>query len=354
MPELPEVESSRVFVLNYCKGKKIIKINLPTGFDEIIMKGCQDKSKLINALKNKILIDIKRKGKQLWFVMKGSETHILCHFGMTGALIVKGGDVPQYKAFKIDKEEWPPKFTKLEIIFDDDTCLAYCDPRRLGKIQIRDNAPNCEPVSKLSLDPYLDSKKTTPDYLYNRLQSFNTSLKAVLLDQEKIVCGVGNWVADEVCYQAGIDPSSNCSAIDEIASINLSNTLRSVINIAVESLNKKHEFPKEWLFHYRWFKGKSSNGTNNKMPDGKTITFATVGGRTTAIVKSKQKLFTSSNSKKKTSPSKKRIAHVDVDVDVDDSEVKNDDDDKANTNTNVTVNVKTKKKRSTNNKKSKT
>ena len=335
MPELPEVESSRVSVLNYCEGKKIIKINMPVGFDEIIMKGCENESNLVSALKDKILIDIKRKGKQLWFIMKGSEKNILVHFGMTGALIVKGGDVPQYKAFKIEKEQWPPKFTKLELKFEDDTCLAYCDPRRLGKIQIRDNAPNCEPISKLSLDPYLDSKKITPEYLYNCLQNYNTSLKAVLLDQEKIVCGVGNWVADEVCYQAGIDPSSSCSAIDEIASINLSNALRSVINTAVESLCKKKEFPREWLFHYRWFKGKSSSGTNSKMPDGKTITFSTVAGRTTAIVKSKQKkITTSSNLKSKTSPSsKKRIGNVE------DAEVKYDD--------NNTTDAKTENKRRT-------
>ena len=30
----------------------------------------------------------------------------------------------------------------------------------------------------------------------------------MLLDQGKLVCGVGNWVADEVLYQAGVLPCS--------------------------------------------------------------------------------------------------------------------------------------------------
>ena len=46
-------------------------------------------------------------------------------------------------------------------------------------------------------------------------------------------------------------------------------------------------FPKEWLFHYRWGKGKG--GTTVPGPNGGSISFLTVGGRTSAIVAKVQK-----------------------------------------------------------------
>ena len=50
MPELPEVESARVYVLNYIKNKKITQVNFPVGFDDIIMKGCDDEKSLLKEL----------------------------------------------------------------------------------------------------------------------------------------------------------------------------------------------------------------------------------------------------------------------------------------------------------------
>merc|ERR1712070_753334 len=68
-------------------------------------------------------------------------------------------------------------------------------------------------------------------------------------------------------------------------------------------------FPKNWLFHYRWGKGRSAaemteerddssdsdsndeapmKGTKSYMPNGKIIEFLEVGGRTTAYVPSIQ------------------------------------------------------------------
>lgn len=40
--------------------------------------------------------------------------HVLFHFGMTGAFTVKGEKRHKFVKFKIG-EEWPPRFTKLEL-----------------------------------------------------------------------------------------------------------------------------------------------------------------------------------------------------------------------------------------------
>ena len=51
------------------------------------------------------------------------------------------------------------------------------------------------------------------------------------------------------------------------------------------------KFPKNWLFHVRWRKSrtKRKDQGNLKLPNGHSVTFETVAGRTTAVVKSEQR-----------------------------------------------------------------
>ena len=107
---------------------------------------------------------------------------------MTGAFVLKGGKIPEYKSFKIHSETWPPKFTKLEMEFDNGAVrLAFVDPRRLGRIQLRENAHLVEPISKLALDPYTESEKLSPQYVYEQINRLKTTpIKSALLDQNKV------------------------------------------------------------------------------------------------------------------------------------------------------------------------
>ena len=59
------------------------------------------------------------------------------------------------------------------------------------------------------------------------------SLKGLLLDQG-FAAGVGNWIADEVLYQAKLDPRRPASSLDDREVGRLRSRLRSVIQRAVE------------------------------------------------------------------------------------------------------------------------
>jgi formamidopyrimidine-DNA glycosylase len=100
----------------------------------------------------------------------------------------------------------------------------------------------------------------------------------LLLDQS-FAAGVGNWVADEVLYQARIDPRRRACELgaDEVRA--LRRELRAVIQRAVAVDADKDRFPRTWLFHVRWGKNK-----NAQTADGYRIEHITVGGRTTAYV----------------------------------------------------------------------
>ena len=103
-------------------------------------------------------------------------------------------------------------------------------------------------------------------------------LKAVLLDQS-FSAGVGNWIADEVCYQAGINPSRRTNKLSAAEVKRVRSKLDRIIKKAVEVNADDTKFPRTWLYHTRWGKGKDAVD-----PKGRPVRFKQVGGRTTAWV----------------------------------------------------------------------
>eukprot|EP00607_Mallomonas_marina_P010711 CAMPEP_0182421092 /NCGR_PEP_ID=MMETSP1167-20130531/6310_1 /TAXON_ID=2988 /ORGANISM="Mallomonas Sp, Strain CCMP3275" /LENGTH=334 /DNA_ID=CAMNT_0024597869 /DNA_START=289 /DNA_END=1293 /DNA_ORIENTATION=- len=239
---------------------------------------------------------VHRKGKQMWLEMYGGTVAILFHFGMTGSFLMKGQPIPQYRSFQISPV-WPPKFTKLELVMENDDRLAFCDPRRLSRIKLRSDPLTTDPIASLGIDPYYE--QVTSSYFQSQLFKYSAPIKAVLLDQDKIFSGIGNYIADEVCYQSNIHPMTPAKNIAErpeyVAS--LLNSIYSVITTATECNIASKDFPENWLFHYRWNKraGKS------QMPNGKPISYCTVGSRTTAVVLSEQILLKAIKEKTKSS-----------------------------------------------------
>jgi formamidopyrimidine-DNA glycosylase len=295
MPELPEVERAANLVRQHCLQKQVTAVvtresggGPRTGeFDDIVVAdGCTE-SQLEAALKNKTLLNVHRKGKQMWFELGGPSKKkqdtkfVLFHFGMTGSFSIKGADRLTFHEFKVS-EDWPPRFCKLEIKFGD-ICLAFTDPRRLGRVRIRDDPLNQPPISKLGSDP-IHSPASLADFKA-AISKRRPVIKALLLDQDGIFCGIGNWIADEVLYQAKIHPASPGTTLSDAQLDKLHECILSVCKHAVSVDAESAQFPKTWLFHYRWSKGKEPQ----KMPNGNRITFETVGGRTSAIVVDEQK-----------------------------------------------------------------
>ena len=272
MPELPEVESARRLASQACTGLRVNDVKLfeqgggPRNglFDDIVIGESKSIDDIKSVFIGKRVNSVNRKGKQLWFDLSGSAVSVLFHFGMTGAFVLKGGMIPTYRSFQVSSE-WPPKFTKMEIIMENDVRLGLCDPRRLARVKLRSNPLESPPISLLAPDPFLDG--VSIPYFRSELLKYNTPIKSALLDQEKIFCGIGNWIADEVLYQSKIHPNTPCKNIaqsKEHVEL-LANKLTSVISLAVDLNANNDIFPDDWLFHYRWNKKKSS------MPNGSII-----------------------------------------------------------------------------------
>jgi len=277
MPELPEVERGRRLAEAVAKGKRIQRARIEK--DLLIFEG-KSTAQVRNALVGRRVVAVKRWGKQLWFELDQAP-HPLWHFGMTGAFHVPAGEALQLQAGpKVAHDGWPPRFLKVLLVFEEGGELAFCDARRFGRVGLRMDPEHEPPVSKLGFDPYLGmpSRKV----LANALRRRATPIKSLLLDQ-KFAAGVGNWIADEVLYQAGIAPRRPACelSLDEIGRLRAK--LVHVICTAVEANADDRAYPRTWLFHRRW--GKQSS---EAMPGGARIEFIEIGGRTTAWVPYRQ------------------------------------------------------------------
>lgn len=278
MPELPEVERGRTLAERIARGRTVVRAVIAR--DSIVYEGVSA-TKFRKAIVGKRVLDVNRRGKHIWFELDGPP-HPLFHFGMTGAF--RSSDETPIKLQSSGKRpattEWPPRFTKIHLHFDDGGELVMTNARRLGRIRLRHDPENEPPISKLGFDPLLELP--SPAAFVKLLQSRTAIVKALLLDQS-FAAGVGNWIADEVLYQAGIDPRRRADDLSIDEAMRVRTKLKSIIDRAVAVNAEKSRFPKAWLFHQRW--GKNGDAATVR---GEPIEHITIGGRTTAWAPSVQ------------------------------------------------------------------
>ncbi|KAK4756390.1 hypothetical protein SAY87_006517 [Trapa incisa] len=278
MPELPEVEAARKAVEEHCSGKKIKKAVVAD--DPKVIDGITS-SEFEAALVGKKILGAHRKGKNMWLLLDSSPFPSF-QFGMAGAIYIKGVAVTKYKRSAVkDTDEWPSKYSKIFIELDDGLELSFTDKRRFAKVRLLKDPTSMPPISELGPDALLDPM--TVDELAEAVSKKKIAIKTLLLDQS-FMAGIGNWIADEVLYQAGIHPLEIASNLSQERCATLHKSIKEVIEKAVEVDADSSQFPSNWIFHYREKKpGKA-------FVNGKMIDFISAGGRTTAYVPELQKL----------------------------------------------------------------
>ena len=242
MPELPEAEAARCLLEAQCVGRTITAaVAIEAGgaarsgkFDDIVFDDPGATAASIKAeLVGQRVVSIARRGKQLAIALgTKQQLTLLSHFGMTGSWVVFGVKAIQYKSTKVHDAEWPPRFCKLELELDKTTRLAFCDPRRLGRLRLRRGDYTAQkPWCCLAPDPITD-----PIPLERALEACAQKacpIKALLLDQNALVSGVGNWIADEVLYQAKVHPESTCASLSHAQVGAIYAALMKIVRFAV-------------------------------------------------------------------------------------------------------------------------
>ena len=278
MPELPEVERGRRLAEATAAGRHIARVwceDDPLVFDGVAPEHWR------GALEGRRVEAARRWGKQLWFVLD-RPPHPLFHFGMAGGFKTPASTPLQLKSGP--KEEpgvWPPRFVKIRLRFDDGGELAMTDGRRLGRILLRDDPEHEPPVAGLGFDPLL--AMPPPKRFAALVGARGTNVKSLLLDQS-FAAGVGNWIADEALYQAGIAPLRPAASLTDAEVRRLRAKLAAIVKRAVDADADAARYPRTWLFHRRW--GKRADVRTTR---GDRIEHAKIGGRTTAWVPAVQR-----------------------------------------------------------------
>jgi formamidopyrimidine-DNA glycosylase len=201
MPELPEVENYRVLAEQAALGRRIQAVEAP---DAWYLKRGLVAAAARSALEGHQLRSARRRGKLLLLdaglIHEEPDVVLGLHFGMSGRLIVDGRAGVDRLLYASPAEA--TRYDRFTLRFADGGWLAMRDVRRLGAVE---------------LDP--DEDRLGPDALSATLADVRTALddsavalKARLLDQSRLA-GVGNLIADEVLWRAGLAPGRPCSSL---------------------------------------------------------------------------------------------------------------------------------------------
>ncbi|MCY7295762.1 bifunctional DNA-formamidopyrimidine glycosylase/DNA-(apurinic or apyrimidinic site) lyase [Alteromonas sp. a30] len=196
MPELPEVETTKRGIEPHLTSKHVShvivrqpKLRWPiTDNLESILDGAR-------------LNTVERRAKYLLltFEKEGTAGALMIHLGMSGNLRV------------IQDDAAPQKHDHLDIVFEDETTLRYCDPRRFGCVLwLGENPLSHNLLAHLGPEPLSESFNT--DYLWQRSRGKSSAVKKFVMDQ-KVVVGIGNIYATEALFSAGIRPDKPASKV---------------------------------------------------------------------------------------------------------------------------------------------
>ncbi|MGZ3653560.1 MAG: Fpg/Nei family DNA glycosylase [Bdellovibrionota bacterium] len=289
MPELPEVETVRRKIVKALQGQRITEVHAEEGDRFLFRETPLDQVK--KALLGARFEGAGRKGKYFWLKFDRRPWPIL-HLGMSGNVEIrrpsrKGGFDKSWGGLTLwsnrgrDKSEPRLFFCRLLLVAENGAEVAFTDPRRFGRIWLAQEPLLHHRVKKLGFDPLLKFPSTRE--LGMLLKKRKAPIKAVLLDQ-KIFAGVGNWIADEILFQAGIAPKRIAADLSAAEVGRIRAKTLSIVKTAVAAGADYERFPKSWLFHHRWGKNAAARTAAN----GKII-HEEIGGRTTAWVPSVQK-----------------------------------------------------------------
>ena len=262
MPELPEVEIRRQYL-------EASSLHQP--IENILVEDTKllttNYETLLEKLTERSFISTRRVGKNLFVLTDDPQVILHLHFGMTGDL--------EYYHNSIDR----PRFARIVFQFQNGFNLGFICPRKFERVGLVDD-----------IDMYLMRKRIAPDGLEIPLSTFTervvrrkSPIKPVLLDQA-VVAGLGNWIVDEVLFQARIHPQALASILPEDQLERLHEAIRYVLLTAIEHEAIYSDFPKNFLIHVReWDSSPYDDLEAHKFcPRCQTrIERSEVGGRTT-------------------------------------------------------------------------
>jgi formamidopyrimidine-DNA glycosylase len=169
-------------------GRTVAEVDVPDAW--YVKRG--EPAEVVAAVRGRTVAGVRRIGKLLILDLD-DESRLGLRFGMSGRLLVDGGAAIDRLQYASGRNE--PAWDRFGLRFIDGSDLRIRDPRRLGGVELEPDE------GRLGVDA---GSATLAD-LEAALGRSVAPLKARLLDQARIA-GIGNLLADEILFRAGLDP----------------------------------------------------------------------------------------------------------------------------------------------------
>lgn len=213
MPELPEVETTRLGLAPQLEGRRIVGVTLRRA--DLRWPIPEEISSL---LPGQAILGLRRRAKYLLLdVAAGSA---LLHLGMTGSLRVLDGGEPAGIHDHVD------------LALDSGRVLRFRDPRRFGCLLWQPEGATHVLLGNLGPEPL--SPAFHGEYLFRRSRGRRASVKTFLMDQETVV-GVGNIYAAESLFRAGIAPERPAGEVSRPRYARLARAVKEILSQAIRS-----------------------------------------------------------------------------------------------------------------------
>lgn len=183
MPELPEVEVSRMGISPHLVGQKIVKLTFRAP------KLRWDIPAELKQMEGQIIRSVSRRAKYL--LIDTDLGSAIVHLGMSGSLRV------------LDAEISPNKHDHVDLKIENGKVLRYNDPRRFGAWLWTENGEHAV-LSNMGPEPLTEDFDA--DYMMEKSRNKRVAVKQFIMDN-KVVVGVGNIYASESLFSAKIHPA---------------------------------------------------------------------------------------------------------------------------------------------------
>ncbi len=220
MPELPEVETVRLGLAGAVVGRRI---------DDVAVLGRrtvrrQSPAELRARLIGRSITSAGRRGKFLLLSLDDGAV-LVVHLRMSGQLL------------HVDGAERAPLAAHTHVVLKlgDGTELRFVDPRTFGEWFVSSDVDARgvpAELAHLGRDPLLEGLPAS--FLAARFSNRRAPLKALLTDQ-RIVAGIGNLYADEICFRAKLRPDRAGGSLTGPEVAGLAKSARAVLGQAVRS-----------------------------------------------------------------------------------------------------------------------
>jgi formamidopyrimidine-DNA glycosylase len=203
MPELPEAERARAQIERLLR-RRIVAV------DDRDTYVCRPHApgEIAEALVGRRLTSAHRRGKFMWAETDGGPDLGL-HLGMAGRIVA-------------DEDPDPRGWDRFALEFAGGGRLALRDKRRLGRAVLEPDFSHVGP----------DAGEVSREEFRTRMGRGSAPIKARLLDQ-RAISGVGNLLADEILWRAGLSPRRPCRELSEDELDRLRRAMRAAIRSAI-------------------------------------------------------------------------------------------------------------------------